>query len=24
VTSEFRPTPDAPRLWGMWREARTR
>jgi ribosomal protein S18 acetylase RimI-like enzyme len=24
VTSEFRPTPDAPPLWGMWREARTR
>jgi ribosomal protein S18 acetylase RimI-like enzyme len=24
VTSEFRPTPDAPPLWGMWREAKAR
>ena len=24
VTSEFRPAPDAPPLWGMWREARAR
>ena len=24
VISEFRPTPDAPPLWGMWREAKTR
>ena len=24
VTSEFRPMPDAPPLWGMWREARAR
>jgi ribosomal protein S18 acetylase RimI-like enzyme len=24
VTSEFRPMPDAPPLWGMWREAKAR
>jgi len=24
VTSEFRPAPDGPPLWGMWREARAR
>ncbi len=24
VTKEFRPAPDAPPLWGMWREARAR
>jgi ribosomal protein S18 acetylase RimI-like enzyme len=24
VTKEFRPAPDAPPLWGMWREARIR
>lgn len=24
VTSEFRPAPDAPPLWGMWREAKPR
>lgn len=24
VTEEFRPAPDAPPLWGMWREARAR
>jgi ribosomal protein S18 acetylase RimI-like enzyme len=24
VTKEFRPAPDAPPLWGMWREARGR
>jgi hypothetical protein len=24
VTSEFRPMPDAPPLWGMWREVKAR